>query len=91
MEIVQGHAIAYWLRHYITIYLILPAALVPMVFSASNRDEYQRQKQKLFLAIRARSVLKANINHHGLLRGQLYFMKRVLHFCVRNFHVVHSG
>jgi hypothetical protein len=51
--------IAWWLRHYATnrkvagsipdevnfkIYLILPAALVPAVYSASNRNEYQKHK-----------------------------------------------
>jgi hypothetical protein len=29
---------------YFTIYLILPAALGPVVYSASNRNEYQKQK-----------------------------------------------
>jgi hypothetical protein len=28
----------------LSIYLILPAALVPGVYSASNRNEYQKQK-----------------------------------------------
>jgi hypothetical protein len=51
---------AYWLRHYATIrkvagsrphkvngvliYLILPAALGPGVYSASNRNEYRSRK-----------------------------------------------
>jgi hypothetical protein len=54
-----GHAVACWLRHYATnrkvagsmsdevnfkIYLILPAALGPGVYSASNRNEYQKHK-----------------------------------------------
>jgi hypothetical protein len=53
------HAVAYWIRHYATnrkvvgsipyevifkIYLILPATLGPGVYSASNRTEYQKQK-----------------------------------------------
>jgi hypothetical protein len=52
-----GHAVAYWLRHYATnrkvagsipdevnflIYLILPDALGPGVYLASNRNEYQK-------------------------------------------------
>jgi hypothetical protein len=51
--------VAYWLRHYATnwkvsvsipdevnfkIYLILPAALGPGVYSASNRNEYHKHK-----------------------------------------------
>jgi hypothetical protein len=51
--------LAYWLRHYATnrkvassipdeviflIYLILPAALGSGVYSASNRNEYQKHK-----------------------------------------------
>jgi hypothetical protein len=55
-----GHAVAYWLRHNATsrkvagsrpdvvnefsTYLILPAALGPSVYSVSNRNEYQKQK-----------------------------------------------
>jgi hypothetical protein len=53
------HAVAQWLRHCATnwkvagfipdevifyIYLILLAALGPGVYSASNRNEYQKQK-----------------------------------------------
>jgi hypothetical protein len=50
-------AVAFWLRHYATnrmvagsndfffsIYLILPAALRSGVYSASNKNEYQKQK-----------------------------------------------
>jgi hypothetical protein len=56
----EGNAIAKWLRHYATsrkvagsirdendfllIYPILPAALGHGVYSASNRNEYQKQK-----------------------------------------------
>jgi hypothetical protein len=51
--------VAYWLRHYATkrkvagsvpdevifsVYLFLPAALGLGVYSASNRNEYQKQK-----------------------------------------------
>jgi hypothetical protein len=41
------------------IYRILPAALGPGVYSASNRNEYQKQK-KIFLGNRARPVLRAD-------------------------------
>jgi hypothetical protein len=59
----MGHAVAYWLRHYATnrkvagsipdkvisfkIYLILPAALGPGDYSASNRNRYQRHKNNV--------------------------------------------
>jgi hypothetical protein len=54
-----GHAVASWLGHYATrqtrwgqwflsIFLILPTALGPEVYSASNRSDYQRQKRKYF-------------------------------------------
>jgi hypothetical protein len=33
---------------FFSIYLILPAALGPGVFSASNRNEYQKQKNNVF-------------------------------------------
>jgi hypothetical protein len=32
---------------FVLIYLILPAALGPGVYSASNRNEYQKQKNKV--------------------------------------------
>jgi hypothetical protein len=32
----------------ISIYLILPAALGPEVYSASSRNEYQKQKSNVF-------------------------------------------
>jgi hypothetical protein len=55
----MGHAVAQWLRHYAAnrkvtglisdevnfeIYLILLPALGPGVYSASNRNEYQKHK-----------------------------------------------
>jgi hypothetical protein len=40
------------------IYLILPAALGPGVYSASNINEYQNKKKKMFLESRARPVLR---------------------------------
>jgi hypothetical protein len=55
----MGQAVAYWLRHYASnwkvtgsiqdeviflMYLILPAALGPGVYSASNTNEYQKHK-----------------------------------------------
>jgi hypothetical protein len=59
----ERHFVAYWLRHYATsrkiagsrpdevhffsIYLIFPAALGPGVYSASNRNDYQKQKNKV--------------------------------------------
>jgi hypothetical protein len=57
----KGHGVEQWLRHYATsrevagsipdevifsIYLILPAALGRGVYSASNRNEYQKHKNK---------------------------------------------
>jgi hypothetical protein len=30
-----------------SLYLILPAALIPGVYSASNRNEYQKQKKNV--------------------------------------------
>jgi hypothetical protein len=41
------------------IYLILPAALGPGVYSVSNRNEYQKQKL-MFLGSRARPMRKAH-------------------------------
>jgi hypothetical protein len=43
---------------FFSIYLILPAALGPGVYSASNRNEYE--KQKMFLGSRARPVRKVD-------------------------------
>jgi hypothetical protein len=87
-----GHAVALWLRRYATnrkvagsihdevnflISLILPFALGPAVYSASNRNEY-----KMFLGSKVRRVSKADcldndgsltshnpIGLQGLLRG----------------------
>jgi hypothetical protein len=42
-----------------SIYLILPAALGPGVYSTSNRNEYQKQKI-MFLESGARPVRKAD-------------------------------
>jgi hypothetical protein len=42
-----------------SIYQILPAALGPGVYLASNRNEYKKQKQK-FLGTRAQLELKAD-------------------------------
>jgi hypothetical protein len=41
-------------------YLILPATRGPGVYSASNRNEYQKQKKIMFLGSRARLVHKAD-------------------------------
>jgi hypothetical protein len=61
-EIIREHEVAQWLRHYATnrkvagsipdevsflIYLIFPAALGPGVYSASNRNEYQKHKNNV--------------------------------------------
>jgi hypothetical protein len=50
----------YWFFFFFffTIYLILPGALVPEDYLASNRNEYQKQK-KMFLGSRARLARKA--------------------------------
>jgi hypothetical protein len=42
-----------------SIYLIPTAALRPVVYSASNKNEYQKQKKK-FLGSRARPARKAD-------------------------------
>jgi hypothetical protein len=42
------------------IYLILPAALGPGVYSAFNRNKYQKQKKKLFLGSRVQPVRRAD-------------------------------
>jgi hypothetical protein len=49
-------SIPYEVIEYFSIYLILPVALGPLVDSASNRNEYQ--KQKIFLGSRVRLALK---------------------------------
>jgi hypothetical protein len=41
-----------WGELFLSIYLILPAVLGPGVYSASNRNEYQKQ-QKMFLRSKA--------------------------------------
>jgi hypothetical protein len=45
-----------------SIYLILPAALGPGIYSASNRNQYQKQKKKknIFVESRAQPVRKAD-------------------------------
>jgi hypothetical protein len=48
-----------WGKWIFSIYLILPAALGSGVYSASNRNEYQKQKI-MFLGSRALSVRKAD-------------------------------
>jgi hypothetical protein len=42
---------------FFSIHLILPAALVPEVYSASNRNQYQKKKN-MFLGSRVRQALK---------------------------------
>jgi hypothetical protein len=46
-------------KEFLSIYLILPAALGHGVYSASNRNEYQKQKI-MFLGSRARPVRRAD-------------------------------
>jgi hypothetical protein len=46
---------------FFSIYLILPAALGPGVYSASNINQYQKQKKKVFLGSRALPVRKADL------------------------------
>jgi hypothetical protein len=46
-------------NEFLSIYLIFKAALGPGVYSASNRNEYHKQK-KMFLGSRARPVRKAD-------------------------------
>jgi hypothetical protein len=45
---------------FFSIYLILPAAIDPGVYSASDINDYQRQKRKMFVRSKTRSVPKAN-------------------------------
>jgi hypothetical protein len=62
VHVTMGHAVMYWLKHYVisrkvagsrpdelnfSIYLILLAALGSGVHSASNRNEYQKQKNNV--------------------------------------------
>jgi hypothetical protein len=47
------------MNFFFSVYLILPTALDPGVYSASNRNEYKIQK-KMFQGIRARPVSKAD-------------------------------
>jgi hypothetical protein len=42
------------------IYLILPAALGAGVYSVSSRNEYPKQKKKIFLGSRAQPVREAD-------------------------------
>jgi hypothetical protein len=46
--------------NFFSICLILPAALGPEVHSASNRNEYQKQKKVMFLGSKIRSVRRAD-------------------------------
>jgi hypothetical protein len=46
-------------NYLVSIDIILPAALGPGIYSASNRNEYHKLK-KMSLGSRARPVLKAN-------------------------------
>jgi hypothetical protein len=47
-------------EHWIfSVYLILPAALGPRVYSASNRNEHEKQKRKIFLGSKKQMAYKA--------------------------------
>jgi hypothetical protein len=48
-----------WSQWTFSIYLILPAALGPGVYSAFNKNEYQKQK-KMFVESRALPVRRAD-------------------------------
>jgi hypothetical protein len=43
----EGREFQTRLGEWFSMYLILPAALDPGVYSASNRNEYQKQKKKI--------------------------------------------
>jgi hypothetical protein len=51
----DGHKFENCCHRIFSIYLILPAALGPGVYSASNRDEYQKQKKKCFWGVECSS------------------------------------
>jgi hypothetical protein len=56
----EGHGFEMqWGELIFPIYLILPAALDPGVYSVSHKNEYQKQKYNI-LDSRARSVRKVN-------------------------------
>jgi hypothetical protein len=57
-------------NEFFSIYLIFPATLGPGIYSASNRNEYQ--KQEMYPGSRVRKAHKTD-NLHGLLQGLLYF------------------
>jgi hypothetical protein len=48
------------MRWIFSVYLILPAALGPGIYSASKRNEYQKQKKIMFLGSRALPVRRAD-------------------------------
>jgi hypothetical protein len=64
----------------LSIYLILPAALSPGVYLASNRNEYQTQlKSHRHLSAEREDNVGSSTSHsptalHGLLQGDLYFL-----------------
>jgi hypothetical protein len=47
-------------NYFFSIYLILPAAIHPEVYSASNRNEYQKQKHNNVLGSKVRWVRRAD-------------------------------
>jgi hypothetical protein len=50
-----------WRERFLSIYLIVPAALGPEVYLTSKRNEYQRQEKKMFLGSRSRPVRQADL------------------------------
>jgi hypothetical protein len=92
-SIIMGHAAAQWLRYYkpeghgfktwwsnwiLLIYLIFPATLGPGLYSASNRNEYQRQQKNVSEEQRVAS--EWGWKHH-------HFYNSVK---VRGFYYIHS-
>jgi hypothetical protein len=78
----EGRGFETRVGHWISsIYLILPSATGPGVYSASNRNEYQKYKKKCFLGVELGNLWAhcldnvgslTSHNHvglHGLLRG----------------------
>jgi hypothetical protein len=49
-----------WCERFLSIYLILPAALGPGVYSASNKNEYQKHKNIFFWEVKQLPVRRAD-------------------------------
>jgi hypothetical protein len=58
---ITGYVKLKYMSIYISSYLILPVALGPGVYSASNRNEYQKHKKKsCFWGVKQRPVRRAD-------------------------------